>query len=331
MILHLLLSQLSRVLHGLLPFFVRPSSFRVVHIIILPLLIPFSIFSSLLSSLALTHKEALRWASQGKRKQQMGDAIGRALNHALQLVTDLPTSSPKYNFAQTMAEEILANNAAQKTPLLHVNRAALARAFVRTINHLEAALRRERGSTRIGQLIEKYNSWTTLMEVTATEGDRAEKLSRELQWLVDRLSDCGGIEDAILHYSRGATLAAASLSAGPRVQSNLVKLTALLCRSIGQDFCLVPFEAQFRLLLIWMPLLCRATHSGDGPIFTAREKQETEDAIQRIVSSLHPERQEMIFSEWLQEYSWSSSDWPNLSNAYTGWCDHVRRQTSMMK
>lgn len=52
--------------------------------------------------------------------------------------------------------------------------------------------------------------------------------------------------------------------------------------------------------------------------------QETEEAVQRIISLLSHDKQELIFAAWMQEYSWSPSEWPNLSSAYSLWCERAR-------
>lgn len=86
-----------------------------------------------------------------------------------------------------------------------------------------------------------------------------------------------------------------------------------------------PPDLQYRLLLLWLPLMCRAFHSGDGPILSTSEKQRTEEGLRRIILNLSHSEQEVLFSNWLYEYSWSSSDWPNLQPQYVAWCERARK------
>jgi len=146
---------------------------------------------------------------------------------------------------------------------------------------------------------------------------RSEKLSQELLWLADKLFHYGGGSEVLRLWASAPGLAESARTAGPRVQANLVKLSALLVRSMagtewtvtavisrdslnGPVLQTIPFslasdpalsyrasgypaaiptvprpplatqswappDLQYRLLLQWLPLMCRAIHAGTGP------------------------------------------------------------------
>ena len=87
----------------------------------------------------------------------------------------------------------------------------------------------------------------------------------------------------------------------------------------------IPQEAHIKLVLLWLPLLCNATHGGDGPIFSSTEKVNAQRVLERAILCLPESDQELILSTWLQEYAMSPSDWPNLQNCYHDWCHATRK------
>jgi hypothetical protein len=99
---------------------------------------------------------------------------------------------------------------------------------------------------------------------------------------------------------------------------------ALLCKGLAGN-TIIPQEVCFQLVLLWLPLLCTATHGGDGPIFNSVEKGDAESQLQRLVAALPEPDQEQILSSWLQEYAMSQSNWPNLQTCYNSWCCSVRK------
>lgn len=80
-----------------------------------------------------------------------------------------------------------------------------------------------------------------------------------------------------------------------------------------------------KLVLLWLPLLCNATHGGDGPIFSSSEKCDAERLLEQAIMGLPQADQELILSTWLQEYAMSQSDWPNLQNCFNNWCHATRK------
>jgi hypothetical protein len=79
------------------------------------------------------------------------------------------------------------------------------------------------------------------------------------------------------------------------------------------------------LILVWLPLMCYATHGGDGPIFNSLEKGDAERQLERLVAALPEADQELVLSTWLQHYAMSQSDWPNLQSCYNAWCYTTRK------
>eukprot|EP00850_Spirogloea_muscicola_P005409 SM000024S07871 [mRNA] locus=s24:1032077:1033859:- [translate_table: standard] len=281
--------------------------------------------ASLLRAALAAHRDLLAWLFSPRVAARRGfcGAVGRTLSHALDLVADLPISSVKYDFARAIAEKILGDNAKQASGLLVVNRTALLQTLARTAKKLEAALRSKQGSSRLGQLVDRYLSWLGVHQNNEVE-DKGEKLAAELLWVVKRLADCNGVAEATKLWSCTPGLARMAPAASPRVQRHMVQLSASLCKAVGNGDIGVSGEVCFRLLLLWMPLLCKARHGGDGPILNNSEKQETEEALDRAISFLPMLEQELLYTCWLQEYCMSTSDWPNLSKGFYNWCNKAR-------
>jgi hypothetical protein len=157
-----------------------------------------------------------------------------------------------------------------------------------------------------------------------TDSEMAEKLAQELLWMAQKLLDCGAMEEAVQQWSSVPTLAELSLCASPRVQKSLVRLSALLCRELAGE-SQVSHGVRLKLVLLWLPLLCNATHGGDGPIFTSLEKTDAERLLESAILCMSVSDQELILSTWLQEYALSQSDWPNLQNCYNVWRQETRK------
>ncbi|KAG0625707.1 hypothetical protein M758_2G075200 [Ceratodon purpureus] len=287
--------------------------------------------------------------------------IGRSLTQVLALMNDVPSSSNKYAFLQDLADRVIEENKVEGGKFSSVNQAALRRGFSRTINLLGQSLesRQQHGSflgrmvrhlpsramlstvslpgplakirSLIGNILLPFNLWmqrTNANEAThltnLADTDMAEKFATELLWIAEKLLANEWMEDAIEQWSSAPSLAELSLYASPKVQKSLVRLSALLCKglvgntNIPQDVCL-------QLVILWLPLLCNATHGGDGPIFSSVEKVDLERQLERLVAALPETDQEQILSTWLQEYALSQSDWPNLQKCYDSWCSSMRK------
>lgn len=76
--------------------------------------------------------------------------------------------------------------------------------------------------------------------------------------------------------------------------------------------------------MLWLPLLCHASNGVAYPVLTYLEKVEIERAIDKAIWSLAPMDQEVILTNWLQDFAISPSEWPNLQPSYDRWCQSTR-------
>lgn len=85
-------------------------------------------------------------------------------------------------------------------------------------------------------------------------------------------------------------------------------------------------KVKTKLLMSWLPFLCRATIGVEAPVLTFNEKAELENMLGKLIESLkHEEEQEKVLSLWLHHYAHCpSSDWPNLYQYYDRWCTASR-------
>lgn len=86
-------------------------------------------------------------------------------------------------------------------------------------------------------------------------------------------------------------------------------------------------EIKMKLLMTWLPLLCRASNGIDAPVLSSRERGELERILEEMIEMLkQEEEQEKVLALWLHHFtSCPSSDWPNLQACYTRWCDASRK------
>lgn len=153
----------------------------------------------------------------------------------------------------------------------------------------------------------------------------AEKLAQELLWITNKLGMCSAMEEALLQWSTATHLAAFSISAHPRVQGSLVKMSALLFKEMAKADFDISDQARFKSLILWLPLLCYAMNGVDSPVLSASEKAEVERMLEKTISRLSTLDQEMVLANWLHDYTFSASDWPNLQHCYDAWCDTSRK------
>ncbi|KAK6931748.1 hypothetical protein RJ641_003541 [Dillenia turbinata] len=156
----------------------------------------------------------------------------------------------------------------------------------------------------------------------------AEKLAQELMWIADKMRNCGVADEALIHWSYASGLASLALSTNPRVQGFIVKITAILVAEARQGNHHVPREVKFRLLVLWLPLFCYAGNGFAYPVLSRYEKIEMERAMNEVISSLSPRQQEIVLTNWLQDFTNSTSDWPNLQLSYDHWCQSSRKIVS---
>lgn len=85
-------------------------------------------------------------------------------------------------------------------------------------------------------------------------------------------------------------------------------------------------QTEMKLLMSWLPLLCRASTGTDVPVLSMKEKADLEKVLEEIIELLGQEEQEQVLSLWLHHFtSFSSSDWPNLHASYARWCSASRK------
>ncbi|KAG6654802.1 uncharacterized protein LOC122309140 [Carya illinoinensis] len=298
-------------------------------------------------------------------------ALGRALSQILVLLTEIPATSGKYQFAMAMADRIMDENARYgHEVLLHINRTALASAFSRTSNLLYRALERSQGdqdddnssyawATRViralpmGTYLTSYMKglrvcmsaiMSTVANINAAVGTyqsqkrrrqvgvdhhveevTAEKLAQELLWMTTKLRDYGAVDEALVQWSFASGLASFSLTANVRVQGFIVKISAILFRELVGEDLVISSQIKFRILLFWLPLFCHASNGLAYPVLSRFEKMEVERAIDEALSTLPAADQEVILTNWLQDFTIAASDWPNLQYSYDRWCQSSRK------
>ncbi|CAL5377714.1 unnamed protein product [Camellia sinensis] len=295
-----------------------------------------------------------------------GDSgIARALSQLLSIVTDIPVSSRKYEVVRSLAERLIEENLQEQSePLRAVNCAVLLAAFSRTLRQFEAAVmdrdqkrdlggpsgeamttgeKREGGDykkvrrvlravrdvawTRFGKSREEMNRRGL--------GSSAEKLAAEVLWLAQKMAACGCVEEAVEKWASATQLAWLALFAEPRLQGSLVKVSAFLFKQAKVLGAEVDEESKkeqqrqtkMKMLMSWLPLLCRASNGTDSPVLSINERAELERVLEEIIDMLEEEEdQEKVLSLWLHHFTYCpSSDWPNLRACYTRWCNASRK------
>ncbi|KAM7478974.1 hypothetical protein LguiA_027187 [Lonicera macranthoides] len=292
-----------------------------------------------------------------------GDSgIARALSQLLSIVNEIPVSSRKYEIVRSLTEKIIDDNLLEGNEALReVNCAALSAAFSKTLSQLEARVGSldhdrvepagdETNTNRPNRVYYGMNQvfravwycgdvfWTRFRrsgEELSGPGSSAEKLSAEMLWLAQKLAACGCAEEAVCRWAAAAKLAWLSLSAEPRLQGSLVKVSAFLfkqAKEMGveegeENTREQQRQTKMKMLILWLPLLCRASHGTDAPVLSINEKKELERVLEDIIESLEEEEdQEQVLSLWLHHFTHClSSDWPNLHSCYARWCTASRR------
>ncbi|KAL5787699.1 hypothetical protein ACOSP7_004648 [Xanthoceras sorbifolium] len=285
--------------------------------------------------------------------------IARALSQLLSIVANIPVNSPKYQVVRSLAERLIDENHRENIHALHeVNRMVLSAAFSRTLRQLEATVV-ELGPDRVGDAgVLGYNpvqyrlnrlmravrsigdmafsrvSWGRDQDVNRS-GQSAQKLAAELLWLAQKMSACGFGEEAVGKWASASNLAWLALSAEPRLQGSLVKVSAFLfnqTKELGLEEKEEGKKEQQRqtkvkMLLSWLPLLCRASNGVDVPVLSISERSELEKVLEETIEMLEQEEeQEQVLSLWLHHFTYCpSSDWPNLHSSYARWYNASRK------
>ena len=206
----------------------KPVGEQILNLAVAPLVFPYTVVTTISGMDMMNTRNGMGMVARSRSQLRTHGAISRALSHALNIVTDLPSASSKYTFARGVVENILRENNYMAPPLTYVNRIELRNAFQRTLIHLEAALQRRRGGSRISQFLARFIS-PSLANLVTLETLKAEKLSQEILWLAKKLKEQNGLQDDIWMWSKSEALASLALSADPRVQKGIVKAAALIC------------------------------------------------------------------------------------------------------
>ncbi|PHT30030.1 hypothetical protein CQW23_30419 [Capsicum baccatum] len=288
--------------------------------------------------------------------------ISRALTQVLSIVNDIPVSSRKYEVVRSLAERLIDENLLEGNEALReVNCTALSAAFTRTLSQLESAMVAEaeaeegggvggvlggRGGDYIGKLSRGLRAIRYYGDVVWQRGRArnqmsqfgcsAEKLVAELLWLAQKMTACGCVDEAVCMWASASHVAWLALSAEPRLQGSLVKVSAFLfkqSREIGEDTEDEESTKEhlrrtnMNMLMSWLPLLCRASNGTDTPVLSISERAELERILEQIIGTLEQEEeQEKVLSLWLHHFTYCpSSDWPNLHDCYTRWCKASRK------
>ncbi|KAK6156843.1 hypothetical protein DH2020_011091 [Rehmannia glutinosa] len=254
-------------------------------------------------------------------------------------------------------ENLLEGNRA----LREVNCAVLSAAFSRSLSQIEAAVveqgRRSGGdfggdvaasdfyiynrASRLVKGVRYYGraAWryAKSRREMSQSGSSAEKMAAELLWLAQKMAASGCVEEAVCKWASASNLAWLGLSAEPRLQGNLVKASAFLIKQAQEmgneeqededQKTSKPLEkhhirqTKMKLLMSWLPLLCRANNGTDAPILSMGERAELERILEEIILTLREEdEQECVLSLWLHHFTHCpASDWPNLRACYTRW------------
>ncbi|KAI8532278.1 hypothetical protein RHMOL_Rhmol11G0201100 [Rhododendron molle] len=298
--------------------------------------------------------------------------IARALSQLLSIVNDIPVSSRKYELVRSLAERIIDENQLEGSEaLIEVNCSVLSVAFSRTLGQLEAAVvdrarnneypdpgPTEEGTGEVGTSRESYRKVSRVFKAVRFYGDAAwtrlgrrrrgwgeagllrtggsaEKLAAEVLWLAQKMAACGCVEEAVVKWASATHLAWLGLSAEPRLQGSLVKVSAFLfkqAKNLGagegdEGKKEQQRQTKMRMLMSWLPLLCRASNGTDAPVLSINERAELERVLEETIETLEQEEeQEKVLSLWLHHYTYCpSSDWPNLHACYARWCSASRK------
>lgn len=170
-------------------------------------------------------------------------AIARALTQLLTIVNDIPVSSRKYQVVRSLAESLIHDNQREGVEALRqVNRTVLSEAFSRNLSQLEAAATLEHqqqqqqngggdicGLDSVHWVVRTVRFFADVvwMKGVSSSGSKssAEKLAAELLWLAQTMAACGLAQEAVRRWASASNLARLSISAEPRLQASLLKIS----------------------------------------------------------------------------------------------------------
>ncbi|KAL0546684.1 hypothetical protein IC582_016596 [Cucumis melo] len=290
--------------------------------------------------------------------------VSRALTQLLSIISHVPVSSRKYEVVRSLAEKLIDENHWEGIEeLREVNRVVLSAAFDRTIGLIEAGMI-ERGFCQedndggdgggggslggpvefgLGRVVRAVrllgesacSRFGREKEVGNQSGSSVEKLAAEMLWLAQKMASCGYWNEVCGRWASAAQWGRLSLSAEPRLQASLVKVAVFLfkqCREMGKDEDGEESEKQqqmqtkLKMLISWLPLLCRGSNGTDAPILSIGERRELELGLEEMIGTLQQDEQEQVLALWLHNFTYSSlSDWPNLHASYARWYSASRK------
>nr|AAK93619.1 unknown protein [Arabidopsis thaliana] len=270
-------------------------------------------------------------------------------------MNEIPVSSRKYQVVRSLAERLINDNQGENSvALLDLNRRVLNASFRTTLSRLETAVERNpnrrdidepvrRGLNRVVRAVVRavgdgFIGWGG--EETADQtAETSEKLAAELLWLAEKMAVYGFVDEAVEKWASASNLAWLALSCEPRLQCSLIQISALLFKEAkdikkgseeeeGEEAKLR--EIKKKMLISWIPLLCRASNGADKPVLRSAERAYLEKVLEKMISELKEEEQERVLSLWLHHYTHcASSDWPDLNGSYVRWC-HSSRQLLLL-
>ncbi|CAH8280766.1 unnamed protein product [Arabidopsis lyrata] len=301
-------------------------------------------------------------SSKKKKKNKMlvisdceESGIGRAIWQLLSAMNEIPVSSRKYQVVRSLAERLIDENQGENSiALFDLNRRVLNASFRTTLSRLEAAVERNSNRRDISEPVRRglnrvvraavravgdgFIGWGG--EETADQtAETSEKLAAELLWLAEKMAVYGFVDEAVEKWASASNLAWLALSSEPRLQCSLVQISALLfkeAKDIKEGKEEEAEEANLKeikkkMLISWIPLLCRASNGADKPVLRSAERADLEKVLEKMISELNEEEQERVLSLWLHHYTHcSSSDWPDLNGSYVRWC-HSSRQLLLLR
>ncbi|KAK4348204.1 hypothetical protein RND71_034543 [Anisodus tanguticus] len=223
----------------------------------------------------------------------------------LALLNEIPASSRKYQFALGMADKIVDENTRSgHVEMIYVNRAALASAFARTSGLLYSSLKSPRMSEDSGTWPSRILRSLPLgsFVVSSLKG-----LSTFFPWV--------GTATSLFQNKRQPTV--------PGLEESVNDLAA---EKHAQELLWITNKTVEWSVVLWMKLWCNGAyllacllflyHGLSYPVLTGYEKVEMEKTMDEVISTLPTIDPEVILSNWLQDFTTTSADWPNLQKSY---------------
>ncbi|XP_076888247.1 uncharacterized protein LOC143538616 [Bidens hawaiensis] len=282
----------------------------------------------------------------GDGKLEGDTCIARALNQLLAIVNEIPVSSRKYEIVRSYAEKLMDENLeVEYEPLQRVN-AGLELAVVdggecdgEEYSGEEEVKKKNSGGgyfvvlDRVVKTVGYIGdvAWTRFVKGKNRFGGSGEKLAAELLWLAKKLKDCGSVDEAVCQWASASKLGFVALSAQPRLQGSLVKLSVYLFKQVAsmgseddEEGAMEELrKIKMKMLMSWLPFLCRSSLGTDAPVLSINEKTELENVLGELIMCLKHEEQENVLSLWLHHFTHCPSS--NLHQYYASWCTTSRK------